>query len=76
MDTPNIMHNNKHSDGYSIEMEHQCSERKSSPSVVAHFMGLEEMVDNSTLTSQRIGALYMIQSKDNYAFRIFLEVGN
>ena len=75
MDTPKIMHKNKNSNGYLIEMKHQCSERKSSPSVVAHLMGLEEMLDNSTLTSQRNGALYLSQSKENYGFIISLEVG-
>ena len=75
METPKIVHKHKHSNGYLIEMEHQFSERKSSPSVVSHLMGLEEMLDNLTLTSQRTGALYLSQSEENYGFRISIEVG-
>ena len=33
------------------------------------------MLDNSTLTSQRTGALYLSQSEENYGFIISLEVG-
>ena len=69
MDTPKIMHKHKHSNGYLIEMEHQCSERKSSPSVVVRWMGLEEMLDNSTLTYQRTRALYMLQYEEKYGFK-------
>ena len=76
MDTPKIMHKHRNSNGYLIEMEHQCSERKSSPSVVARLMGLEKMMDNSTLTSQRNRSLYLSQSEENYGFILSLEVGN
>ena len=75
METPKIVHKHEHSNGYLIEMEHQCSERKISPSVVACLMGLEEMFDNSTLTSQRTEALYLSQYEENYGFIISLEVG-
>ena len=70
------MQKHKHYNGYLIEMEHQCSERKSSPSVVARLMGLEEMLDNSTITSQGIGVSYLSQYEENDGFKISLEVGN
>ena len=70
MDTPKIMNTHIHSNGYLIEME-----KNSSPSVVACMMGLEEILDNSTPTSQRTGALYLSQSEENYGFIISLEVG-
>lgn len=75
MDTPKTMHKHRHSNGDLIEIEHQYSERKRSPSVVARLMGLEEMPDNSTPTSQRTGALYLSQSEENYGFRISPEAG-
>lgn len=75
MDTPKIMHKHSHSNGDLTEIEHQCSERRRSPSVVARLMGLEEMPDNSTPTSQRTGALYLSQSEENYGFRISPEAG-
>lgn len=68
--TPKIMHKHSHSNGDLTEMEHQCSERKRSPSVVARLMGLEEMPGNSTPTSQKTGALYLSQSEENSGFRI------
>ena len=45
-------------------MEHRCSERNIYPTVVSRFMGLEEMMDNLTLTSQRNGGLYLSQSEE------------